>query len=336
MEHSEQKKAEHSEQKKAASGTKIEESNAQENSRSDFESHQPVQKIGLRQIKTISKTIGFYMLLVIIGIFCVFPIVWTIVIALKQDLYTGEYGAPVPDQIPDNWNALLPENWVNFTNFTYIFKETNFMLYLGNSLAVSIGTTIIGLSVSITAAYAFSRFEFMGKKVLLDSVLVTQMFPNILIIIPIFLVWAQLGLLNSIPGLILVYISLAIPFCTWMMKGYFDAIPKDLEEAAMVLGLTRVQAFYKVILPAVRPGIVATALFTFITAYNEYMVALTFNVMPESQTLPVAINAFFPPYQVPQYIYIATYGILVSIPIVIIFFILQKHLEKGILSGAVK
>ncbi|MHA1821600.1 MAG: ABC transporter permease subunit, partial [Promethearchaeota archaeon] len=162
------------------------------------------------------------------------------------------------------------------------------------------------------------------------------MFPNILIIIPIYLVWSQLGLLNSIPGLILVYISLAIPFCTWMMKGYFDAIPVDLEEAGMVLGLSRMQAFYKIIIPAVRPGIIATALYTFITAYNEYMVALTFNVLPQSQTLPVAINQFFPPYQIPQYTYLASFGILVSIPIVIIFFILQKYLEKGMLAGAVK
>jgi len=291
---------------------------------------------GNSSIKLIFSTIGFYILLIIIGILCVFPIFWTYIIAIKQDLFTGDLGAPIPDQIPDYWFSLLPENWFNFSNFIYVIKQTNFVQYLLNSLAVSIGTTLIGLCVSITAAYSFSRFKFRWKGFLLDSILVTQMFPNILIIIPIFLVWSQLGLLNSIPGLILVYISLAIPFCTWMMKGYFDAIPKDLEEAGMVLGLSRVQAFYKIVIPAVRPGIIATALYTFITAYNEYMVALTFNVLPESQTLPVAINQFFPPYEIPKYTYLAAFGLLVSIPVVIIFFILQKHLEKGILSGAIK
>ncbi|MHA1338611.1 MAG: carbohydrate ABC transporter permease [Promethearchaeota archaeon] len=287
-------------------------------------------------LKSKISMIGFYLLLIVIAFACVLPILWTYIVAIKQDIYTGEYGTPVPDQIPDNWFSLLPEDWFNFSNFIYVITETNFIQYLLNSLMVSIGTTLIGISVSITAAYAFSRFKFRGKGFMLDSVLITQMFPNILIIIPIFLVWSQLGLLNTIPGLILVYISLAIPFCTWMMKGYFDAIPKDLEEAGMVLGLSRVQAFYKIVIPAVRPGIIATALYTFITAYNEYMVALTFNVLPESQTLPVAINQFFPPYEIPKYTYLAAFGILVSIPIVIIFFILQKHLEKGLLSGAVK
>ncbi|GAB4323063.1 MAG: ABC transporter permease subunit [Promethearchaeota archaeon] len=289
-----------------------------------------------REKKGMGSSLAFYLLLGLVGLACVLPVAWTYVLAVKADRYTGESGAPVPDQVPDDPDSFLPENWFNFENFEHVLFETDFFTYLRNSVVVALGTAVLGVVVSLTAAYAFSRFRFRGRSLFLDSVLVTQMFPNILVVLPLFLVWAQLGLLNSTLGLVLVYLSISIPFCTWMLKGYFDAIPVDLEEAAMTLGLSRVGAFYRVVLPAVRPGIIATALYTFITAYNEYMVALTFNVLPESQTLPVAINQFFPPYQVPQYTYLAAFGILVSIPVVLLFFALQRHLQGGALTGAVK
>lgn len=285
--------------------------------------------------KTVISIVAYYLTLIFIGFISVGPVLWAYIIAVKQDRWSGMGGAPVPDQIPDNWDALLPENFFNFENFYYVIVETNFVRALYNSFIVASLTTLSAVALSLMAGYAFSRFDFPFKSISQNSVLITQMFPGVLLMLPLYLVWAQLHLLNTLHGLVLIYLGIAVPYCTWMLKGFFDAIPKDLDEAAMTLGASRFRAFLT-ILPLVRPGIFATALFTFITAWNEYMIALTFNTNPDVMTLPVAINQFFQPYRTPQYTYLAAYGLLAALPITILFILLQNYLQKGLVSGAVK
>jgi len=287
------------------------------------------------RVRRILGITGYYLVMAIITFYSVGPVLWAYIIAVKEDNWSGIGGAPVPDQIPDRWDTFLPENFFNMDTFYHVLVETNFVQAMINSFIVAVLTTLLSIGLSLMAAYAFSRFDFPFKGIAMDSVLVTQMFPGVLLMMPLFLVWARLGWLNTLHGLVLIYLGISVPYCTWMLKGFFDSIPKDLDESAMILGASRFRAFLTIV-PLVLPGIFATALFTFITAWNEYMIALTFNTDPQYWTLPVGINQFFQPYRTPQYTYLAAYGLLAALPITIIFILLQNYLQKGLVSGAVK
>jgi arabinogalactan oligomer/maltooligosaccharide transport system permease protein len=204
-----------------------------------------------------------------------------------------------------------------------------------NSVVVATLTTILGVFLAATAAYAFSRFVFPGKNVGLGVFLVVQMFPGTLLLIPLYVILDQIGLLNSIAGLVLVYSTTAIPFCVWMLKGYFDTIPKDLEEAAWIDGASRIGLFWHVVLPLSRPAIAVTALFSFMTAWNEYILAETFLNDEAAFTLPVVLQHFVGDKSA-QWGAFAAGAILVSIPVMALFYVLQRHLVSGLTAGGVK
>ncbi|MBX5481601.1 MAG: sugar ABC transporter permease [Myxococcaceae bacterium] len=204
-----------------------------------------------------------------------------------------------------------------------------------NSLVVSTVSTLIGLVLAVTAAYALSRFRFPGKQLGMQSLLVTQMFPGTLMLVSLYAILERLRLLDTLTGLVLVYATTSLPFCVWMLKGYFDTIPRELEEAATMDGASSLQTFVRVVLPLARPALAVTALFSFLNAWNEYILAATLLNDEASFTLPVALKRYMGEYTV-EWGKFGAGALIVSVPVMALFFALQKHLVGGLTAGGVK
>ncbi|MBM4378065.1 MAG: sugar ABC transporter permease [Deltaproteobacteria bacterium] len=203
------------------------------------------------------------------------------------------------------------------------------------SVAVSGATTLVGLSLAVTAAYALSRYRFPGKEGGMQVLLLTQMFPATLMTVPLYSLLEKLHLLGSLGGLVLVYSTASLPFCVWMLKGYFDTVPRELEEAAVMDGASPGQVFWKVVLPLARPALAVTALFSFMTAWNEFILAATLLDDQASFTLPVALQRFVGEYKT-EWGKFAAGALIVSAPVMGLFYALQKHLVGGLTAGGVK
>jgi arabinogalactan oligomer/maltooligosaccharide transport system permease protein len=214
-------------------------------------------------------------------------------------------------------------------------RESSFWIWMRNSLVVSLGTTVMGLLLAVPAAYAFSRFKFGGRQASMFAFLLVQMFPGIIILVPYFMVMKSLGLLNTSLGLILAYSVTALPLCVWMLKGFFDTVPRELEEAALLDGCNQFQVFWKVILPLSLPAVAVTALFSFLAAWNEYLLALTFNTSNDMYTLPVGLASLISSTGAAWGDFAAA-SLLVSLPVVILFIVFQKFLIQGLSAGSVK
>jgi arabinogalactan oligomer/maltooligosaccharide transport system permease protein len=204
-----------------------------------------------------------------------------------------------------------------------------------NSIVIALATTVVGVFLSCTAAYALSRFRFPGRKAGLTTFVVVQMFPATLLIMPLYVVLDKLGLLNSVTGLVLVYSTTAIPFCVWTLKGYFDSLPRELEEAARIDGASPWLIFRRIILPLAKPGLAVTGLFSFMTAWNEFILASTFMTNESRYTLPVLIQSSVGQFST-QYGVFAAGAIVTSVPVMAVFYVLQKYLVGGLTAGAVK
>jgi arabinogalactan oligomer/maltooligosaccharide transport system permease protein len=194
---------------------------------------------------------------------------------------------------------------------------------------------LTGVSLASTAGYALSRFNFLGKRAIMVGILVTQMFPATMLLLPLYIMLIKLHLLNSYLGIIVVYTSTALPFCVWQMKGYYDTIPVSLEESAMIDGCNQFQAFYKVIFPLAAPALVITALFSFMTAWAEYVVAAQILQEPELYTLAIGLKQFESSMATEWGLYAAG-SLIVSIPAVILFIVLSRFLISGLTLGSVK
>ena len=203
------------------------------------------------------------------------------------------------------------------------------------SVAVSGATTLVGLCLAVTAAYALSRYRFPGKEGGMQVLLLTQMFPATLMTVPLYSLLEKLHLLGSLGGLVLVYSTASLPFCVWMLKGYFDTVPRELEEAAVMDGASPGQVFWKVVLPLARPALAVTALFSFMTAWNEFILAATLLDDQASFTLPVALQRFVGEYKT-EWGKFAAGALIVSAPVMGLFYALQKHLVGGLTAGGVK
>jgi len=205
-----------------------------------------------------------------------------------------------------------------------------------NSMIVAVFTTVLGIFLSCTAAYAFSRFKFPGRRAGMMAFLVSQMFPGTLMLIPLYIIMVQvLGLGSTRLGLVIVYATTSIPFSVWMLKGYFDTIPHELEEAAVIEGASAGTIFWRIVLPLAKPAVAITALFSFMTAWNEFILAATFMDKEEMYTAPVGLRFFVGGFS-QQWGYFAAGSIIVSIPVVILFLYLQKYLVSGLTAGSVK
>lgn len=248
------------------------------------------------------------------------PYIWMFFTAItpKERLFTSGPGLSHP----------------TFENFTNLFARVGFLENMMHSAIVAGGTVVLGLLLSIPAAYAFSRFNFRGKRVLLMQFLVINMFPVVLLILPLFVLMKQLGLLDSHLGLIIANSTVAIPFSIWMMTSYINGIPKSVDEAAMTDGCSRLQAMWKVVLPLCTPGVVATGIYIFITAWNEYLYALTLGGR-NVKTITVAIQKLIGEYQI-EWGLLSAGGIIGALPATVLFLIVQKRLISGMTQGAVK
>lgn len=204
-----------------------------------------------------------------------------------------------------------------------------------NSVVISVATTVLGIVLACTAAYGFARFDFPGRRAGMLGFLATQMFPGILTMIPLYVLMQRLNLLDSMLGLILVYATTTVPFCTWTLKGYFDTLPKEIEESAIIDGATRFQIFWRIILPLSAPAIAVTALFSFMTAWNEFVLAYTFLSRETAYTLPVQIRGYVGDKDV-QWSLFAAASLVVSTPVMALFYALEKHLVGGLTAGGVK
>jgi multiple sugar transport system permease protein len=219
-------------------------------------------------------------------------------------------------------------------NYARLFRTVGFGANLLDSLIVAAGTVVVGLSLSVTAAYAFSRFNFRGKRLLMLQFLLINMFPLVLLILPLFIFMRVIGLLDTHLALIIANSTIAIPFSVWMMVSYMNGIPRSLDEAAMTDGCTRMQALRRVVLPLCLPGIIATGIYIFITAWNEYLYALTLGGR-DVRPITVAVQTLIGEYEV-QWGLLTAGGIVGAMPATVLFLIVQKRLISGLTQGAVK
>lgn len=261
-------------------------------------------------------------LLVPASVFALYPVLWVVKTALSASQRLDASPSPIPAE-------------ATLVNFAAVAGTSEFARQFMNSIAVSVATTLVGLLLATTAAYAFSRFRFPGREAGLGALLLTQLFPGVVMMIPLYLILKQLHLLNSLAGLVLVYASTSVPFSTFMLKGYFDTIPKELEEAAYVDGASRWTTFRVVVLPLARPALVVTALFGFMTAWNEFILASTMLTDASLFTLPVALQRYVGEFHT-DWGKFAAGAILTSAPVMALFYALQKHLVGGLTAGGVK
>jgi arabinogalactan oligomer / maltooligosaccharide transport system permease protein len=260
--------------------------------------------------------------------FAVYPILWVVSVALSPGAMNA-HGQVIPWPTHPSFDT--------FADFfgTRDGRTAMVLRQFSSSLIVSLSTALVAVGVATPAAYALARFRFVGKKWGLRGLLATQMFPTVASAVPLYLLLEGLHLLDSRSGLVLVYASTAVPFAIFQMRGAFEAVPVDLEEAAMVDGATRAQAFWRVALPAVRPAIAVTALFAFMAAWNEFILAATLLSRESAFTLPVVLQRYVGEHDTAWGPFAAG-AILVSAPVMVLFYVAQRQLVAGLTAGGVK
>lgn len=260
--------------------------------------------------------------LIVAVLISLFPIVWLILTSLKPR---------------DGWlsTELQFFNQSSLDNYARVLTETQFPVWLFNSVLVAALTTVVGVFLAATTGYAVSRFRFPGHRGIMWLLLITQMFPVAILIVPLYNLMAGLGLLNQIPGLVIAYMTIAVPFCAWMMKSYFDTVPRELDQAALVDGLTPFGAFWRVILPLARPGVAVTAFYCFMTAWGEVGYATIFMSQEDKRTLCVGLQQFVGQHWSDWGLMTAA-AVLIAIPASAVFLLVQRHLITGLTAGATK
>ena len=269
-----------------------------------------------------------WVFLAVLLIFAVAPMIWMLITSFKSQFAALKYP---PEFIPQNPNLEQYERLLSPKNDV----GRQFLRYMLNSIFVSTATTIFGVAVAVPAAYAFARFKFPGRQALFFSVLFRNMFPAVVFLMPLFIMMRWMGLVNTYSSLIITYLTFGLPLSIWLLKGFYDNIPVELEQAARMDGCTRFQAFYMVVMPLSAPGIIATAIYSFITAWNEYVYALTFLNDDEKLTLPVGQQRFFTEYAT-NWPGLMAASFIMSVPVVVMFLVLQKYFVRALTEGAVK
>lgn len=267
---------------------------------------------------------GQYVLLFGYLFFLGFPLLWLLSAAFKS---SAELNSLQVNLIPQDWHL---------ANFPEALAKQGLLRSGMNSAIVSISTTILVILISIPAAYALARFKGKLRTLGVGWILTSQVFPVILIIIPLFIILKNLNLVDSLPGLILVYTTYTMPFALWMLQGFVAAIPKDLEEAGSIDGATRFQVLREIVFPLLMPGIVATAMFAFVSAWNEFFFALVLIQSPDNYTLPITLKMFVGGEGKVALGPLAAGAVMAAIPSLVFFGFMQRKLAGGLLAGAVK
>jgi multiple sugar transport system permease protein len=267
--------------------------------------------------------LGHYLLLAAYVAFALFPLFWLLKVSITPNELLYTEGVRL-------WpSRATPEHYLS------VLRHTQFPLFFRNSVIVSGGTSLLSSLIAGGAGYGLSRFQFRGKLWIVGTMLVTQMFPLVMLVAPIFRLLAPLGLTNSLSGLVLVYTAFNVPFSTFLMQSFFDGIPKELEEAAMIDGATRFAVLRRIVIPLTLPGLAATGGFVFTAAWSELLFALMLNSSSNVMTFPVGLLGFMSRFSV-DFGQMMAAGVLALIPVCGFFLLIQRHLVQGLTAGAVK
>jgi multiple sugar transport system permease protein len=253
----------------------------------------------------------------------IFPIAWMLLVSVKTEPETFAY--------PMTWLPQAP----TFRNYSNVWLLKNFARYFLNSSVVAAVTTLLSMAVAAPAAYGFSRFKYPFSRTMQSFFLTTQMVPGILLVIPYFVMMRAAGLINSYPSLFLIYTALALPFCTWMLIGFFHGIPKEIDQAALVDGCGKFGVFFRVVLPLAAPGLAATALFAFLVAWKEYLFALALTSEESMYVLTLGIGNLFAEVRVAWNEVMAA-AMIATVPALIFYSFLERHMVRGLTAGAIK
>lgn len=285
----------------------------------------------MKKVSQFFEHAGIHLILLTFVFFSLFPLLWVVSMALDP------HSLARPTEL-----HLIPQG-ISFEAFRQVLQSPtevdglSFWQLLFNSIGLSLGTTLIGIVLGATAAYAFARFNFPGRKVGLMVFIVLQMFPAVISIAPIYVLLSALHLRTSLVGLAIAYSAGTLPFAIWNLKGYFDTVPKDLEEAALIDGCTRSQAFWRVILPLSAPAVAVTALFGFMSGWTEIILAWTMLENPKTFTLAMALYGMVGQYGTfKPWSQFAAMSIIISLPVVLVMLLLQRWIVSGLTSGGVK
>lgn len=269
------------------------------------------------------RSAGSYAGLLLLSAFCLLPLLWMVSTSLKplEETFVS----------PPRW---IPEH-PTIAAYANAWSIQSFGTYFANTAIVTVATAILAVALGSLAGYGFSRFPLPGKSLLMGFTLSSQMFPGVLLVIPYFIAASRLGLFNTHVALIIAYTSFALPFCVWMLKGFFDRIPRELDEAAMLDGADRLNVFLRVVVPLARPGIIATAIFSALVAWNEFLFAVALTSSPKMYLLTVGITSNLGQFRVQWNDLMAT-AVLAVLPVIALYALLQRHLVAGMTAGAVK
>lgn len=270
--------------------------------------------------RTRAASTGLHLALVLASVTALFPVAFIVLVSLR-----GENG----------WTHPMEMSGFSLSNYTHLLGRTEFLTWFGNSVIVAAGTTLVGVTIAASAGYAVSRMRFPGHGSLMWSFLLFQMFPVAVLIVPLYNILGSLRLLDSYGGLVLTYCSVSVPFCAWMLKGYFDTVPAEIDESGRVDGLTPFGTFWRLIVPLARPGLAVTAFYTFITAWSEVAFATQFMSSSENYTLAVGLQTFIGPHRAEWGLMTAS-SVLITVPAGLMFFFAQKHLVAGLTAGGTK
>jgi len=266
--------------------------------------------------------------LVLMLVYTAMPMIWMFITSIKSGFAAMQF--------PPQWWPSEP----TLASYQKLLDPANdtgrdFLRFFWNSLFVSTMTTICAVVVAVPAAYAFSRFTFPGRTFLFFSVLLRNMFPAVVFLVPLFILMRFLGLVNTHTSLVLTYLTFGLPLAIWLLKGFYDNIPIQLEQAARIDGATRLQAFVRIVMPLSAPGIIATAIYSFIGAWNEYIYAYTLLTRNEQLTLPIGIQRFFSE-NTTDFPGLMAASFMMSVPVVVLFLVLQRYFVRALTEGAVK
>jgi ABC-type glycerol-3-phosphate transport system permease component len=260
--------------------------------------------------------------LLLFCLFAVAPLLWAMGTAFKPqaEVYTNP--------------SLIPHQ-PTLDNFIYVLGQTRFGLWFWNTILIATATTVLSLVIATLAGYALSRYRFWGWSAYGNTLLIVQMFPGVMLGIPLFLIFTRLVLVDTLWALLITYLTFALAFSVWMLKGYFDGIPREIEEAALIDGASRLGVLWRIILPLSGPGVATVAVFAFLLAWNEFFFAYIFLVSDRNYTLQMGlytfINQFFTRWE-----YLMTASVLTTLPVLIFFFAMQRYLTRGLIAGATK
>jgi len=271
---------------------------------------------------TLEKTLA-YGVLVALALAVLFPFYWMIITSFKNE-----------DQMRSVVSMFWPKPFA-VENYRQLLAKTEFAAWYGNSVFVAVSSTLLATAVGTIGAYALARLKFRGRGFMASATLITYLVPPSILFIPLYKQMQGLGMANSLSGLIAAYPSFTVPFVTWLLMGYFESIPEELEEAAMIDGATRFGAFWRVVLPLSAPGVLAAALYAFTQAWNEFLYALVFITDVKLRTLPVGLSSFITG-DVYGWGYLMAGAVLTTVPVIAAYIYLQKYMVEGLTAGSVK